>query len=44
METRAARAPSLNAAAETLALPVYPELSDAQAQYVVDCLAEFYQD
>ena len=29
------------ASEETLALPVYPELSDAQAQYVVDCIAKF---
>lgn len=30
------------AAGETLALPVYPELSDAQQVYVVDKIAEFY--
>jgi dTDP-4-amino-4,6-dideoxygalactose transaminase len=27
---------------ESLALPVYPELSDSQAKYVVDTLAGFY--
>jgi len=32
---------SESAAAETLALPVYPELSEQQAQYVVQCIAEF---
>jgi len=32
---------SEGAAAETLALPVYPELADAQARYVVQCIAEF---
>ena len=30
------------AAAETLALPVYPELTDAQAGYVVDAIREFF--
>lgn len=30
------------AAAHTLALPVYPELSDEQAQYVVDTIALFF--
>lgn len=30
------------AAKETLALPIYPELSDAQAQYVVACVKEFF--
>ena len=30
------------AAKETLALPIYPELADAQAEYVVDCLREFF--
>jgi dTDP-4-amino-4,6-dideoxygalactose transaminase len=34
---------SEKAAAETLALPVYPELSDAQAEYVVATIAEFYR-
>ncbi len=29
------------AARETLALPIYPELSDAQAEWVVACIAEF---
>jgi dTDP-4-amino-4,6-dideoxygalactose transaminase len=32
---------SEKAAAETLALPIYPELTDAQAEYVVQCIAEF---
>lgn len=32
---------SERAAKETLALPIYPELTAAQAQYVVDCLREF---
>ena len=30
------------AAAETIAIPVYPELSDAQKQHVVDSVADFY--
>ncbi len=30
------------AASETLALPVYPELSEAQQSYVVDAVSEFY--
>ena len=30
------------AAKQTLALPIYPELSDEQASYVVDCIARFY--
>jgi len=35
--------PASEAAAErTLALPIYPELSDAQAQHVVDSIAQFY--
>lgn len=34
---------SERAARETLALPIYPELSDAQAEYVVASLAEFYR-
>ncbi len=33
---------SVRAAQETLALPIYPELSEAQLQYVVDRIAEFY--
>lgn len=32
---------SEKAAKETLALPVYPELSDEQARYIVACIAEF---
>ncbi|MEI6807492.1 MAG: DegT/DnrJ/EryC1/StrS family aminotransferase [bacterium] len=32
---------SEKAANETVALPVYPELSDEQARYVVACIAEF---
>lgn len=31
------------AANETLALPVYPELTEAQARYVVECVAEFLE-
>jgi dTDP-4-amino-4,6-dideoxygalactose transaminase len=31
---------SESAAAETLALPIYPELSETQARYVVQCIAE----
>lgn len=34
---------SEKAAKETLALPVYPELSDEQAEYVVKCIAAFYR-
>jgi dTDP-4-amino-4,6-dideoxygalactose transaminase len=30
------------AAAETLAIPVHPELTEQQARYVVDCIREFY--
>jgi dTDP-4-amino-4,6-dideoxygalactose transaminase len=33
---------SERAAAETLALPIFPELSRDQLQYVVDCIARFY--
>jgi dTDP-4-amino-4,6-dideoxygalactose transaminase len=32
---------SERAAKETLAIPVYPELSEAQLRYVVDCVKEF---
>ena len=31
------------AAQQTLALPIYPELSDEQAEYTVSCIAQFYQ-
>jgi dTDP-4-amino-4,6-dideoxygalactose transaminase len=34
---------SESAANETLALPVYPELSDQQARYVVDSVKEFFR-
>jgi dTDP-4-amino-4,6-dideoxygalactose transaminase len=34
---------SERAAAETLALPIYPELSEAQLQYVVDSIAAYYR-
>jgi dTDP-4-amino-4,6-dideoxygalactose transaminase len=30
------------AAKQTLALPIYPELSDEQARYLVDCIARFF--
>jgi dTDP-4-amino-4,6-dideoxygalactose transaminase len=33
---------SERAAKETLALPVYPELTEAQARYVVECVCEFF--
>jgi len=33
---------SERAAKETLALPVYSEITDAQAEYVVGCIGEFY--
>ncbi len=33
---------SVKAARETLAIPIYPELSDAQKQYVVDRISAFY--
>ena len=33
---------SERAAEETLALPVYPELTDSQARFVVDCIGEFF--
>lgn len=32
---------SERAAKETLALPIYPELSDAQAEWVVECIRKF---
>jgi dTDP-4-amino-4,6-dideoxygalactose transaminase len=34
---------SEKAAQESLALPVYPELSDSQAQYVVGSIKAFYR-
>ncbi len=34
---------SERAAAETLALPIYPELSEAQLRYVVDTIAAYYR-
>ncbi|HUE48904.1 MAG TPA: DegT/DnrJ/EryC1/StrS family aminotransferase [Steroidobacteraceae bacterium] len=34
---------SERAAGETLALPIYPELSEAQLQYVVDTIAAYYR-
>jgi len=33
---------SERAAKETLALPIYPELSEAEQRYVVDCIHEFF--
>jgi dTDP-4-amino-4,6-dideoxygalactose transaminase len=32
---------SEKAAKETLALPIYPELSDKQAEWVVECIGRF---
>jgi dTDP-4-amino-4,6-dideoxygalactose transaminase len=34
---------SLRATKESLALPIYPELSESQLQYVVDTIAAFYR-
>jgi dTDP-4-amino-4,6-dideoxygalactose transaminase len=34
---------SERAAEETLALPIFPELTEAQLQYVVSCVADFYR-
>jgi dTDP-4-amino-4,6-dideoxygalactose transaminase len=34
---------SEGAAAQTLALPIYPELTDEQASYVVNCIGGFFQ-
>jgi dTDP-4-amino-4,6-dideoxygalactose transaminase len=34
---------SESAANETLALPIYPELSEAQLRYVVDCIRDFFR-
>ncbi len=34
---------SERAAAERLALPIYPELTETQLQYVVDTVAAFYR-
>jgi dTDP-4-amino-4,6-dideoxygalactose transaminase len=35
---------SERAAAETLALPIFPELSETQLQYVVDTIVSFYRE
>ena len=34
---------SESAANETLALPIYPELTDQQAYYVVSCIRDFFR-
>ena len=34
---------SLRASRETLALPIYPELSESQLQHVVDCIKGFFR-
>ena len=34
---------SERAARETLALPIYPELSDEQASYVVECVRGYFK-
>jgi dTDP-4-amino-4,6-dideoxygalactose transaminase len=34
---------SLRASQETLALPIYPELSESQLQYVVDTIAGWFR-
>ncbi len=44
LECRAGDYPhSERAAAETLALPIYPELTETQLQYVVDIVANYYR-
>lgn len=35
---------SERAARETLALPIYPELSEAQARFVVDCVVRYFSN
>jgi dTDP-4-amino-4,6-dideoxygalactose transaminase len=35
---------SESAAKETLALPIYPELTDQQAEYVVECVRDFFSN
>ena len=34
---------SERAAAETLALPIFPELTEMQLQYAIDTIANFYR-